>query len=123
VPGSVFPVYHVLADMAECRSAQMRVLETTDPLRIQGLALSMTAGIRLLFANLTDAPQTVELPAEVERAEARRIRIMDEANVLPAANSPEKFRVARGDDLPPGKLHLPPRAVVRLDAGDQETTR
>jgi hypothetical protein len=37
-PGQVFPVYHVFADLAEFKMAELLACSSTDPLRVQGLA-------------------------------------------------------------------------------------
>ena len=66
-PGLVFPVYHVFADIADLKTAELIACSSTDPLRVQALALRDGESIHLLVANLTAEAQTCAM----ERIERR----------------------------------------------------
>lgn len=58
-PGMVFPLYHVLADLAEWKDGQVLSSSSSDPLAITSLALATAGRRHLLVANLTPNEQTV----------------------------------------------------------------
>jgi D-apionolactonase len=59
--GEPFPVHRVLAEICRLRGAEILACETTRPLDVAGLAVRHEGTTTLLAANLTPAPQTVEL--------------------------------------------------------------
>ncbi len=68
-PGLVFPVYHVFADIADLKTAELIACSSADPLRVQGLALSTDGSVHLLVANLTPEAQTCAIePLKGDRA-------------------------------------------------------
>jgi hypothetical protein len=122
IPGAVFPLYHILADIAEFvtdedpKDVEVLAVESTDGRKVQGLALRRGKWRCILAANLTPDHQTVtvrELPNRVA------VRYLDESNVEEAMRTPEVFRSkpqARSATIN-GKLEfgLLPYAVARLD--------
>ncbi|MBV9468345.1 MAG: hypothetical protein JO316_16640 [Abitibacteriaceae bacterium] len=120
LPGTVYPLYHVLADVGEF--AQGQVLRTTSSaaLQVQGIALTKHGKIRVLAANLTHKLQEVvvkDLSATVW------VRCLDETNAEAAMETPEAFRMApkaeRQTEAEQLTLHLLPYAVACIDMEDK----
>jgi hypothetical protein len=113
--GTVFPAYHVLADLAALRGGQVLGLRSSTPMDVNGLCVRQGGRTRALVANLTGLPQVVTLPAELVGG---RLRRLDETIVALAMQQPESFR-----DAPPlhaaGKsLIMGPHELALIDVGD-----
>jgi D-apionolactonase len=89
-PGLVFPVYHIFADIGGLRTAELIACSSTDPLRVQGLALSNGGVIHLLVANLTADTQTYSV--KPVSGEGARVRLLDASTVSFATAQPSQFR-------------------------------
>ena len=117
-PGLVFPVYHVFADIADLKTAEIIACSSTDPLRVQGLALHADGRLHLLLANLTAEAQTCAVgPLNGNRVAVRTL----DANTAPQAMAqPDEFR-SRRDWVPIASstltLDLAPYSVTRIDLG------
>lgn len=112
-PGSVYPLYHVLADIGEFAGGTVAPVQANRPLLVNGLALRQGHRRRLLVFNHTPARQIVRLQGLAEQG---RGRILDETNGLPAMQAPEVYRSEASRILPKmGKLALRPYAVACLD--------
>ena len=116
VPGQVFPLYHVLADVADWKAGTLRELEATDPLRAVGLAVEVDGALGVLVANITPEPQRVRVGG-LGGATAR-VRVLDEASADVALTDPGAFRASPGAEvrLRDGELwlELGPYAVARV---------
>jgi hypothetical protein len=89
-PGMVFPVYHVLADLAEAAGAEVIATSSSDPLRVQGLALREQGRWLLMVANLLPTSQRVTIgPLPAGKAAVRRL---NEGTAHLAMFEPEAFR-------------------------------
>ena len=116
IPGAVFPLYHVLADVGEFAGGEVITSCSSDPLKVETLALRRDKRRALLLANLTDEPQRVDVRGF---AKSVQIRLLDETNALAAMTEPEQFRSvtallgATKDTL---ELTLRPCAFACLDA-------
>jgi hypothetical protein len=117
IPGAVFPVYHVLADVGEFVGGEVVAGGPSDALAVNGLALRKDGRLRMLVANMTAEPKNVivyGLPAEVSA------RTLDASNAEAAMRAPETYRAAAGQRMASvaGELalELSPYAVARLDA-------
>lgn len=115
IPGGVFPLYHVLADVAAFGGAICRG-RSSDPLRIDGLALARDGRLRILLANLTDEPQSVTIYGLTEQIQ---VRLLDETSAEAAMRRPEVFRATEGElqrsEAGALRLELRPYALARLD--------
>jgi len=116
-PGGVFPLYHVLADIAGSR-AEVLVTYSSRPLDAEALALRTGTGkVRLLVANHTGTTQLVRL-TDLPAATAT-VRILDLGNVQSAMQDPEAYRSAPGAriDVVDGvvELGLEAYALATLD--------
>jgi len=116
LPGSVFPLYHVLADVGEFAGGEVIPTTSSDTLKVDGLALRKDGSVRVILANMTSKPQQVTVQNLSQRV---RVRYLDETNAEEAMVFPEKFRTREGGTLQTDggalELSLLPYAVVRLD--------
>jgi hypothetical protein len=118
LPGSVFPLYHVLADVGEFARGQIVPTRSTARLKIDGLAVERDGRRRVVVANLSAEPLHIKVRGLSEQV---RVRRLDETNVERAMLAPEAFRLQAGQPaLTSGGtlgLDLLPYALVRVDTG------
>lgn len=115
--GSVFPMYHIFADIGEFPGKQVHPTHSSHPLLVEGLTLVDTKGRRrILVANLTGEIQETKIKSGTCQA---RIRYLDETNVEQAMREPEAFRAQAGVTVESvaGKIELKllPFALARID--------
>jgi hypothetical protein len=131
LPGAVFPLYHVLADLGEFRSGKIWPVASSLPLQAVGMFVRKADHAAFLCANLTALPQRVTLPflppplrmsaknQELPEGRACRIRLLDAANAEFAMREPERYRAEawQAATMPINGLDwtLPPYAIMRLD--------
>jgi hypothetical protein len=108
LPGAVFPLYHVLADIAEFSGGEVVMSRSSTPQQVSPLALRKGSQQRLLIANLTDEPQSVQFEAS-----AGNFRMLDEHCAVQAMTEPETWRSQRHPWT--GDCILPPYAYLCLD--------
>ncbi len=117
-PGMVFPIYHVLADLAEFHAGAILPVELGDGLRVQALALRDGNRVRVLLANMTD--DAVEVALDLPGAAEATLRQLDDRSIVLAGSDPMAFRRStRPTSFAGGvaAISLPPFGVVTLDAG------
>ncbi len=116
LPGTVFPLYHIFADIAEWRGGSLVACTASEPLVATALAVESGGKLHLLVVNFTAEQQRIvidSLPAG-----QAVLRSMDASNALEAMQYPESFRQRRervnvvGGEL---ALDLAPYATVRID--------
>jgi hypothetical protein len=116
IPGAVFPLYHVLADVGEFAGGEVIPAASGNPLAVEGLAIRRGGKTRVIVANLSPGGQQVSLE---NLAGAAWVRYLDETNVIEAMQSPEAFRAQPGEahSTTEGRLALTlrPYAVARVD--------
>ncbi|MBI5667437.1 MAG: hypothetical protein HZC41_05465 [Chloroflexi bacterium] len=116
VPGGVYPMYHVLADVGEFRGGDVIASQSSDILRVNGLALRQGNQTRLLLANYTPYEQTVRLPGVPG---TWSLKLLDANNAESAMSAPDSYRTQPGQTVTADanglRLTLPPFAVARLD--------
>jgi hypothetical protein len=116
IPGSVFPVYHVLADVAEFRAGVVIPSRSSNRLVVDGLALLSDESVRVIIANLSGDPQSVIVSGMSGEA---ALHLIDATNAEDAMRSPEGYRdsapAQRWPDARELQLALPPFGVARLD--------
>jgi hypothetical protein len=116
LPGAVFPLYHVLADVGEFAGGEVIPSASSEPLHLEGLALRKGAATRLILASLIAAPQRVRVQ---HRGTYAHIHIIDDRNAEAAMRDPETFRAQVGAlvDTPDGQVELDllPYAIARID--------
>jgi D-apionolactonase len=111
LPGGVYPLYHVLADVGAMAGALVLPLLSSDPLKVEALALHKGTQRRVLLANLEGAQATVRLP---EWSGTASVRVLDEHTFVDACSDPVGFR-AQTTPLLEHSLHLPPYALACID--------
>ena len=116
LPGSVFPLYHVLADVGEFAEGEVVPTTSSDTLRVDGLAVHKNGRTRVILANLSGEAQRVMVRNLGQQV---RVHRLDETNAEEAMMSPERFRAQAGERLETHagalKLTVLPYAIVRLD--------
>ena len=118
LPGGVFPLYHVLADVGDFVGGEVLVSKSSDPLKVDGVALRKNGKTRTLVANLTPDPQQVRVQ---NLAETVQVRCLNEANAQAAMALPEVFRQETGEFVQVAngtlELDLLPYAIAHIDGG------
>jgi D-apionolactonase len=116
IPGSVYPLYHVLADVAGCAGAPVFFSETSDSGKIGGFAFERDGVMRILLANLTAETQEVTVH---HGGESVQIQMLNEHTAVAAMRTPEEFRREERSSIRPAHgqtaLRMLPYAVARLD--------
>jgi len=116
-PGSVYPVFHLLADISEFPGKQIYPTLSSHPLLVEGLTLFDSRGHRrILVANLTPEIQETKIKTGTCKA---LVRYLDETNAEEAMQKPEAFREQRGSlaETVSGKIELKllPFGLARID--------
>jgi hypothetical protein len=116
IPGAVFPIYHVLAEVAEFAGGDVIHTTSSDPLLLDGLALRKGDRIRVILANMSPEAKQIQ----VRNVGARvRVRRLDENNAEEAMRSPESFQAEEGEliETASGALDavLLPYGIMRID--------
>jgi hypothetical protein len=113
VDEAVFPVYHVLADLAGRRRAAVVPVRSSEPLRAEAVLLEDGPSRMALVASLVPAEQEVVLAGF---GALRRSRRLSQDTVGDALGNPEQFRAAWTDESSGGeRLRLGPYEVVTLE--------
>lgn len=114
--GAVFPLYHLLADVAEFAGGMAVPVRSSDPLRGEGLLLQQDERRRLLVANFTEEPLSVDL---ADLGDGVQVRVLDETTAEMALQTPERFRTAAPQQVVTNHgaltLALRPYALACLD--------
>lgn len=116
IPGSVYPLYHILADVAGCAGAPVFFTEASDSGRIAGFAFERDGMMRVLLANLTAETQEVTIH---HGGESVQMQMLNEHTAVNAMRTPEEFRREERSPIRPAHgqtaLRMLPYAVARLD--------
>lgn len=113
-PGEVFPLYHILADLAELRDAELIAVTSSNPLAVDAMALRDAAGTHLLLANLTPIVQEVALGLPV--GTTLHVRRLNAATAPSAMAQPIVFHCSRSA-IEQSVIALEPFETVRIDEG------
>jgi len=116
IPGSVYPLYHVFADIGEFAGGAVLPVSASHPLRANGFILRKGNKERMILASYSARPQHIR----VDNLSANlTVRFLDEDNMLQAVKNPEEYRHAQGKNLQAENgtlaLTLPPYAVVMIE--------
>lgn len=114
-----FPLYHVFADLAELKDGELTACDSSDPLKVQGLAIRSDGGLHVVVANLTAEPQECRIGPL--RDGVVKVRSLDADSAPLAIVDPLKFRSAAqrqevGLADSALALTLRPYSVVRIDS-------
>ena len=113
----VFPVYHLLADIAEFGDEVVATM-SSDPLKVEGLALQKGKKTLVLIANMTDTPQTVTLIGLGISPKAKlklTVKLLDASSMRLVTKKPETWRTKAGMEISKPVLTLPAYALARID--------
>ena len=111
IAGSVYPLYHMLADIQAFAGGDCVHMTTSQPLSVSVLALRNEKRQRLLLAN--HSAQTVEVVLDG----AYTMRMLDTETAVAALTDPESFRATR--KTLDSSLVLPPYAYACLDREEE----
>jgi len=117
IPGTVFPLYHVFADIAEFGGKQIYPTHSSHPLITGGLTLCDPKGRRrILVANFSSEAQEIKIKTGTCKG---TVRYLDSTNIQRAMAEPESFRreIGHSCESVGGKLqvNLLPCALARVD--------
>ncbi len=120
-PGMAFPVYHVLADLAQFSGGDVLPAEIDDPLAVAVAAARLEGRVRTLVANLGDESVRVALTLPV-RGDLS-LRRLDETTLVVAGAEPALYR--EGTETLPHEygtfeLDLAPYATVTIEGRASE---
>jgi hypothetical protein len=94
IPGAVFPLFHVLADVGEFAGGQGAAFASSDALKISAIALRNSERSRILLANHTQDEQCVVIDS---LAGSYAACFLDETNAEEAMRQPTAFRCRTRD--------------------------
>ena len=114
--GTVFPVFHVLADAVELRAGRPLACESGEEPWLSALAVETGGAATVLLANLTAIQRRVRLPAGCAASAAARV--LDDSTVERARTDPAAFRRSTRPLEPAGgfyELELDAYASARVE--------
>jgi len=121
LPGAVFPLYHVLADVGEFAGGSVVLANSSAPFSVTGLILSKGQHHRVMLANLGPEAQTVRV-VDAGLGKHARVKYLDETSAATALESPESFRADAGVLTPIAKegieIPLRPYAVAQIEPAE-----
>jgi len=123
IPGAVYPLYHVFADLADCGGGSVTPVGISDPLKVAALAVRPRGSKRrerLLLANLTADVQYLRIRDE-DMLPGANLRTIDERSAIRAMTQPGEFRKSapRCVSYPsPGEIEIAllPFSYMRVDS-------
>jgi hypothetical protein len=111
---AVYPLYHVIAGMAQAAGQELIESGSSDPSGIASIAHRLPGGgARLWLANLHDRPQPVALPP---LAGGARLSCLDQSRFEAAAFDPA-FLQAQSESLTTSEIEIGAYGVVRIESG------
>jgi hypothetical protein len=117
VPGGVFPLYHVLADVGEFAGGDVLPTTSSDPLRLDGLAMRDGERTRVVLVNLNPQAQRAIVMGLGRRVSVNRL---DETNVMEAMRAPRNYRAQQAEitttNVGTLELEILPYGLVRIDS-------
>ena len=115
IADTVFPLYHVLADVGEFAGGSVVASQSSDLLKVDGLVLEGKGRQCILLSNYTSTPQHVTVQGLTGQ---RKLRWLDASTILFAMQEPDAFRAQLDSDLlsleGSPMLTLPPHAILTL---------
>jgi hypothetical protein len=123
LPGMVFPVYHLLASIADFKGGRILPLRSSSPLQANGFTLQKDQTERLVAANFSAERRDIRVGGAAGPASGHFLsgHFLDEHNVLSAMLLPEAFQSAPGEELEVSakggclRFELQPFAIAVLD--------
>jgi hypothetical protein len=110
---AVYPVYHLIADLAKANGAKLIATEIGDESKVAALAYRGTSGPVLWLANLTAQPQNVRVQGF---AGAANVAVLDEGSFVKATTDLAFLEKSGKKTKKVGSIALRPYAVTRIAA-------
>ena len=111
---AVYPIYHVIAGMAQAAGRELIESGSSDPSGIASIAHRLPGGgARLWLANLRNRPQQVRLPPLADNA---RLSCLDQSRFEAAALDPA-FLQTHSESLTTSEIEIGAYGVVRIESG------
>ncbi len=121
--GAVYPLYHVLADVAEFKQGEVSLCSSSHPLAVNGIVLQHDGQTRILLANHSQITQTITLNNVQGSYNGR---VLDKTTKDAAMLTSDVFRAefplmfeAVNDTI---EVTLEPHALITLDSLSAKTT-
>ena len=111
IPGSVFPTYHILANIGAFAGGEVIASKSSRPDLIDGLALRKGDAARVIIANFSLSVQRVT----VDGLANITLLSLDETNAESAMREPEAYRAQAGEKIGSSTITLKPFSIARLD--------
>ena len=120
-PGSVFPLYHALADFGAYAGGVVIETLSNDPLRFDGVALKRGSRVAVILVSWIPEPQRVLITGIFA---ATRVRRLNAASAEIALFQPERYRAALESEISAStaglEVTLEPFEVARLEIPGEE---
>ena len=117
LPGHAFPVYHVLADVADWKGSSLLGSASDAPARVDALVVGDADTVHALIYNLT--PEPVRVTLGPLKGGIAHVRVLDDRSAPAAAADPDGWRARPAAVVPVegGRLYLvlAPHAIARAD--------
>jgi hypothetical protein len=97
--------------VGEFAGGEVIVSKSSAPLAFESLVLRKIDKMRILLANLTGEPHTIQFPAS-----SGTVKVLDETNAEEAMRSPGAFQSAPGQAFNDDSVTLLPYAVAWIDS-------
>jgi len=115
----VYPMFHILADVAEFQPAAVLTSLSSQPLLVDGLVLRAGERIRLLLSNFSEDSQKLSIEMKTPCVWTSS-KCLEEANCLAAMAEPGQYRAAAPQLITAEpenalRLSLPPLSVTTID--------
>lgn len=110
---AVYPVYHLIADLAKANGAKLIATEIGDESKVAALAYRGASGPVLWLANLTAQPQTVRVQGFDGAA---NVAVLDEGSFVKATTDLAFLEKSGKKSKKVGAIALRPYAVTRIAA-------
>ncbi|MEM7736163.1 MAG: hypothetical protein AAF267_10265 [Deinococcota bacterium] len=115
--GAVYPLYHVLADVAKFKHGKIAMCASSHPLAVNGIGLQHDGKTRILLANHSQTTQTITLN-NIQGSYTGRV--LDASTEDAAMLTPDAFRAAFPLTVEAVNGHLQvtlePHALITLDS-------
>lgn len=116
LPNGIFPIWYILHAVADFWSGTLTGLDSSDPLRVDGIILRRGSHSRVVLANFSEHSQSARLALS---GESYRVQIISTINALALMRDTHAFQAMTMRIVAPQegvlRLDLPPFALAFLD--------
>jgi hypothetical protein len=116
VPGYVYPLYHVLADLGELKESELLLSCSDEPSNAEAIAFRNGGRMNILISNLTFEPVKIVLDGvPLASIKSVRRRVLDETTFFEAVSNPVSYRSNFISSPMSEIIELSSLSTVRLD--------